>query len=137
MLCDHYHVICNVVKLFPNWLRLQLIKLVYVNEQVSLQDDNVQWLISKIDTTEDEQGHGKKSIRERIRDALSHHSYIILEWVDDIVLRDGYKKKTDSRDREATFSLSKLFESTFKEINENDITPSYASLIEELNSSDN
>jgi hypothetical protein len=57
--------------------------------------------------------------------------------VDDIVLRDGYKKKTDSRDREATFSLSELFESTFKEINENDIVPNYASLIEELNSSDN
>ena len=36
MLCDHYHVISNMVKLFPNWLRLQLIKLVYVNEQVSL-----------------------------------------------------------------------------------------------------
>ena len=86
------------------------------------------------DTTEDEQWNGKKPIRERIRDALSHHSYIILEWVDDIVLRDGYKKKTDSWDREATFSLSELFESTFKEINENDIVPSYASLIEELNS---
>ena len=137
MLCDHYHVISNVVKLFPNWLRLQLIKLVYVNEQVSLQDENVEWLISKIDATEDEQWNGKKTIRERIRDALSHHSYIILEGVDDIVLRDGYKKRTDSRDREATFSLSELFESTFKEINENDIVPNYASLIEELNSSDN
>ena len=52
-------------------------------------------------------------------------------------MRDGYKKKTDSRDRETTFSLSKLFEDTFKEISENDITPRYASLIEELNSSDN
>jgi hypothetical protein len=52
-------------------------------------------------------------------------------------LRDWYKKKTDSWDREATFSLSELFESTFKEINENDITPSYSSLLEELNSSDN
>ena len=133
----HYYVISNMVKLFPNWLRLQLIKLVYINEQVSLQDENVEWLVSKMDATEDEHGKGKKPIRERIRDALSHHSYIILEWVDDIVLRDGYKKKTDSRDRETTFSLSKLFESTFKEISENDIVPNYASLIEELNSSDN
>lgn len=136
-LCSHYYVISNMVKLFPNWLRLQLIKLVYVNEQVSLQNDNVEWLISKVDVTEDEQGNGKKPIRERIRDALSHHSYIILEGVDDVVLRDWYKKKTDSWDREATFSLSELFESTFKEINENDITPSYSSLLEELNSSDN
>jgi len=134
-LSSHYYVINNMIKLFPSWLRIQLIKMVYVNEQISLQDENVCWLISKLDTSEDEEGKGKKTIRERIRDALSHHTYILLEWVDNIILRDWYDKKTDSWSREATFSLSKLFENTFKEIekNSNSIVSSFPFLLESLN----
>ena len=41
-LCSHYYVICNGGQIISRWLRLQLIKLVYVNEQVPLQDDNVE-----------------------------------------------------------------------------------------------
>lgn len=134
---NHYYVVSNVVKLFPNRLRLQLIKLVYVNEQVSLQDENVEWLISKVDTSIGENGEGKKTTRERIRDALSHHTYTLLQWVDDIVLRDWYEKKTDSWMREATFSLSKLFESTFRDIDESSISSSSSLLLESLNSLDN
>ena len=134
---NHYYVVSNAVKLFPNRLRLQLIKLVYVNEQVSLQDENVEWLISKVDTSIDENGIGKKPTRERIRDALSHHTYTLLQWVDDIVLRDWYDKKTDSWAREATFSLSKLFESTFRDIDENSIASSYSFLLEFLKNLDN
>jgi len=136
-LCEHYYVINNAIKLFPNWLRLQLIKLVYVNEQVSLQNENVVWLISKSDITENEKGECKKPMGERIRDALSHHTYIILEWVDDIILRDGYDKKTDSWAWEATFSLSKLFENTFNELSKNNIVESYSSLQDFLKLLDN
>ena len=37
-LSSHYYVINNMIKLFPNWLRLQLIKLVYVNEQINIKN---------------------------------------------------------------------------------------------------
>lgn len=130
-----YYLIDSMIKLFPNRLRLQLIKLAYVTQQVSLSDENLNWLISKVDISE--KAKNKITTRERIRNSLSHHTYIILEGVDDIILRDWYKKKTDSWDREATFNLSKLFESTFKEINEKDIDVSRSSLQELLDSLDN
>lgn len=130
-----YYLIDNMIKLFPNRLRLQLVNLAYVNQQVSLSDENVDWLISKVDVSE--KSKRKITTRERIRNSLSHHTYLILEWVDDIILCDWYKKKTDSWDREATFNLSKLFESTFKEINEKDIDVSRSSLQELLDSLDN
>ena len=133
----HYYAVNNMVKLFPNRLKLQLIKLVYVNEQVLLQDENVKWLISKVDTSTDENWLGKKPTRERIRDALSHHTYILLQWVDDIVLRDWYDKKTDTWVREATFSLSELFESTFTELDKNWIASDYSSLLDFLKKSNN
>jgi len=97
----------------------------------------VEWLISKVDTSIDENWMGKKPTRERIRDALSHHTYILLEWVDDIVLRDWYDKKTDTWAREATFSLSKLFESTYKELDKNDVASHYSSLLDFLKKSNN
>ena len=133
----HYYAVNNMVKLFPDRLRLQFIKMVYVNEQVPLQYENVEWLISKVDTSIDENWMGKKPTRERIRDALSHHTYILLEWVDDIVLRDWYDKKTDTWAREATFSLSKLFEGTYKELDENGMASHYSSLLDFLKKSNN
>ena len=135
--CTQYYIVNEMVQAFPNWLRTQLIKMVYVNEQVSLQDENVEWLISKVDTSINENGVGKKPTRERIRDALSHHTSTQFNGIDEIVLRDWYDKKTDSWAREATFSLSQLFESTFRDLDENSIASSYSFLLEFLKNIDN
>ena len=136
-LCTQYYIIGNMVKLFPNWMRGKLINYWYVNEQLSLQDEYVDWLITKKDTSQDENGKGKKPTRERIRDARSHDTYTMLQGVDNVVLRDWYDKKTDSWSREATFDLSKLSESMVNEINKSDIASSYSSLLELLNLLDN
>lgn len=104
-----YFSFMQTAKTLPNWFRIQFIKSVYINQLVSLKDDTVPWLRWK-------PNWGEFTNRERVRNALIHNNYIMLYWVDEILLRDGYDKKTDSWAWEEIIDLSQLYEETYKEM---------------------
>jgi len=104
--CDDYFAINWIIGSFPNWLKVQMIKMVYLNELIPIP-------------LQESGKNGKKSERERIRNALAHDNYTILAWVDQIVLRDGYSRSDDKWNRERIYKLSELYESTYKIMDEN------------------
>lgn len=101
---DVYFSVKEIVRCFPNRLKVQLIKMVYLNELISLEKGS-KWC--------------EMSERERIRNALAHDNYIILAWVDQILLRDGYVRSEDKWSWEKLYKLSELYESTYKAMDEN------------------
>ena len=101
---DVYFSVKEIVRCFPNRLKVQLIKMVYLNELIPLEKGN-KWC--------------EMSERERIRNALAHDNYIILAWIDQILLRDGYVRSEDKWRWEKLYKLSELYESTYKAMDEN------------------
>lgn len=111
-LSGYYFLGCQLAETFPNWLKIQFIESVYVNELISLKSDNVPWLVwSGIKKPND-----KFTNRDHVRNALVHNNYTMIHWVDEIVLRDWYNKKTDTWEREETINLPQLYEETYKEM---------------------
>ena len=102
-LTDAYFLVSWIVESFPNRLKVQMIKMVYLNELISLEKNDAE---------------NKKSENEHIRNALAHDNYIILAWVDQILLRDGYSRSNDIWNWEKLYKLSKLYENTFKAMDE-------------------
>ena len=102
--CGDYFAISWIIETFPNRLKVQMIKMVYLNELIPLQKSGKK---------------GRKSEEEHIRNALAHDNYTILAWVDQIVLRDGYSRGDDKWNRERIYKLSELYESTYKAMDDN------------------
>ena len=90
-----YNLIEHNIKIFPNWLKMQFIKIAYINQLIPVEDAE----------------------SEHIRNALAHNRYILLDWVDDVLLFDTYDKGSDSHDRENIYSLSKIYEDTYNKMN--------------------
>ena len=85
----------NWILEFPNRLRVQILKTIYINE-----------LIAWPDPEED----------RHIRNSLTHNNYTILQWVDKIILRDGYNKKSNKYSREKIYDLKKFSDSKYQEM---------------------
>ena len=109
---SHYYFGCQVAESFPDWLKIQFIESVYVNELITLQNNNAPWLIWSWSRNPNDEFTN----REHVRNALVHNNYTMLHWVDEIVLRDWYNKNTDTWEREETINLPKLYEETYKEM---------------------
>ncbi len=109
---SYYFIGCQIAESFPDWLKIQFVESVYVNELISLKNDDVPWLVGGWMRKQND----KFTNREHVRNAFVHNNYTMLHWVDEIVLRDGYDKRTDTREREETISLPKLYEETHKEM---------------------
>jgi hypothetical protein len=92
---------------FPNWLRLQYIKLVYTtilpNTTTWNADDLWNTVRTRVFTEE-----------ERIRDAMVHNQYTHLHWVKNIIMRDWYDKRSNSWNWEKVYNLKDLYDDSYK-----------------------
>lgn len=93
-LTSNYTEIKKCIDMFPNRLKIQFIKSVYLNKLIPLDNEE----------------------KEHIRNALAHNRYTILPWIEDINLRDTYDKNNDTYTREENYNLSDLYEKTYKEM---------------------
>lgn len=85
----------NWILEFPNRLRVQMLKTIYING-----------LIKWPDPEED----------RHIRNSLTHNEYTILQWIDRIILRDGYDKKNNRYSREKVYDLKDFSDTTYQEM---------------------
>ena len=51
-----------------------------------------------------------------IRNSLTHNEYTILQWIDRIILRDGYDKKNNRYSREKVYDLKDFSDTTYQEM---------------------
>lgn len=85
----------NWILEIPNRLRVQMLKTIYING-----------LITWPDSEED----------RHIRNSLTHNNYTIFQWVDKIILRDGYNKKSNRYNREKIYDLKSFSDSKYQEM---------------------
>lgn len=91
----------NWILEFPNRLRVQMLKTIYINGLIKWPD-------------EDEDRH--------IRNSLTHNEYTILQWVNKIILRDGYDKNNNTYNREKIYNLEVFSSEAYKNmLNNNNI----------------
>lgn len=82
---------------FQNRLKIMFTKIVYISCFNKFLDVNsgVEWQISEAEHT---------------RNALVHNTYTLLDWIDYILLRDWYNKKTNSWSREKKISINDIYQ---------------------------
>ena len=92
---------------FPNWLRLQYIKLVYTTilSNTANWNSNDSWNTVRTRAFTEE---------ERIRDAMVHNQYTHLHWVKNIIMRDWYDKRSNSWNWEKVYNLKDLYDDSYK-----------------------
>ena len=115
MLWNLYLELKKCIELLPNRLRLKFIESVYANGLIPMDSGTVPWMNEEWVKDPND----KFTNREHVRNALVHNHYMMLPWIDKIILRDGYNKKNDSWNREKVINLPELFKETYNEMNVN------------------
>lgn len=102
---------------FPNWLRIQYIKLVYT----TILSNNNSWNTNDTWNTDDSWNTTRSRVfteEERIRDAMVHNQYTHLHWVKNIIMRDWYDKRSNSWNWEKVYDLKDLYDDSYKKFKE-------------------
>ena len=93
-------VVERMFKEFPNWIKMQYIKTIFIDW---IADTPEEW------NQKSEDDKDKFTKFEHIRNALTHNTYTKYNGIDTILLRDWYNKKTMQRGWEELFNINDLY----------------------------
>lgn len=93
-------VVERMFKEFPNWIKMQYIKTIFIDW---IADTPEEW------NQKSEDDKDKFTKFEHIRNALTHNTYTKYNGIDTILLRDWYNKKTMQREWEELFNINDLY----------------------------
>ena len=93
-------VVERMFKEFPNWIKMQYIKTIFIDW---IADTPEEW------NQKSEDDKDKFTKFEHIRNALTHNTYTKYNGINTILLRDWYNKKTMQREWEELFNINDLY----------------------------